>query len=145
MSLVAAAMPDALPVVPLRETVVFPLTIAPISLERSRTRALIDEVSAGDRRVALVAIRASDPRPPRPEDLYAFGTAGVVHDALQAPHDVLRVAVEGTERIRIVGWVRTQPYLVARVHWLPDLVEDGPELDALVRHARRLFLRFVTL
>jgi ATP-dependent Lon protease len=138
-------MPDALPVLPLRETVVFPLTIAPISVERSRARGLIEDVMAGERRVALVAIRASEPRPPRPEDLYAYGTAALVHDALTAPDDVLRVAVEGTERVRIVGWVRTRPYLVARVQWLPDLVEEGAELDALVQTARHLFLRFVSL
>jgi ATP-dependent Lon protease len=53
--------------------------------------------------------------------------------------------VQGLERVRIVGWVRTEPYLVARVQWIPDSVERGVELDALVRSARALFLRFVQL
>jgi ATP-dependent Lon protease len=138
-------MPDALPVLPLRETVVFPLTIAPVSVERSRARSVIEHVIAGDRRLVVVAIRQSEPRPPRPEDLYAFGTAAIVHDTLHAPDDVLRVAVEGTERVRIVGWVRTEPHLIARVQWLPDVVEEGADLDALVRTARQLFMRFVAL
>jgi ATP-dependent Lon protease len=51
--------------------------------------------------------------------------------------------MQGLERVRIVGWVRLEPYLVARVQWLPDVVEHGAELDALARSARQLFLRFV--
>ncbi len=139
----ASAIPDALPVLPLRETVVFPLTIAPVSVERSRARALVDYVAAGDRRVALVAIRAGAGNTLRPEDVYATGTGALVHDVLHAPDDVLRVAVEGTERVRIVGWASTEPYLVAQVRRLPELVEEGAELAPLVRSARHLFLRFV--
>ncbi len=123
-------MPDALPVLPLRETVVFPLTIAPVSVDKERSRRLVEDVSKGNRLVALVAIRESDSRPPRPEDLYAFGTAALVHDSLRGPDDVLRVAVQGLERVRIVGWARTEPYLVARVQWMPDDLERGHELDA---------------
>jgi ATP-dependent Lon protease len=138
-------MPDALPVLPLRETVVFPLTIAPVSVDKERSRRLVEDVSKGNRLVALVAIRESDSRVPRPEDLYAFGTAALVHDSLRGPDDVLRVAVQGLERVRIVGWTRTEPYLVARVQWMPDDLERGHELDALVQSARQLFLRFVSL
>ena len=138
-------MPDALPVLPLRETVVFPLTIAPVSVDKERARRLVEDVSKGNRLVALVAIRESESRPPRPEDLYAFGTAALVHDSLRGPDDVLRVAVQGLERVRIVGWARTEPYLVARVQWMPDDLERGHELDALVHSARQLFLRFVSL
>jgi ATP-dependent Lon protease len=134
-------MPDVLPVLPLRETVVFPLTIAPVTAERQRSDKLVEDVTRGNRLVALVAQRETD----RPEDLYAFGTAAVVHDALRGPGDALRLAVQGLERVRIVGWVRTDPYLVARVQWLPDTVERGAEIDALARSARQLFLRFVDL
>jgi ATP-dependent Lon protease len=142
---VQSPTPDALPVLPLRETVVFPLTIAPVSVDRQRSRKLVEDATSGNRLVALVALRETDTRPPRPEDLYAFGTAALVHDALRGPDDALRLAVQGLERVRIVGWVRTEPYLVARVQWMPDSVEKGVELDALVRSARALFLRFVQL
>jgi ATP-dependent Lon protease len=130
-------------VLPLRETVVFPLTIAPVSVERSRARAVLDHVTAGDRRALLVAIRAGNGHTLRPEDVYATGTAAIVHDVLNAPDDVLRVAVEGTERVRILGWVCTEPYWIAQVRRLPELVEDAAELEPLVRSARNLFLRFV--
>jgi ATP-dependent Lon protease len=139
------ATPDVLPVLPLRETVVFPLTIAPVSVDVERARKLVDDVTHGNRMVALVTQRETDSRPPRPEDLYAFGTAAVVHEALNGPDATMRVAVQGIERIRIVGWARTEPYLFARVQWVSDVVERGVELDALVRAARQLFLRFVSL
>jgi len=141
----ALATPDALPVLPLRETVVFPLTIAPVSIDPDRSRKLLDDATRGDRLVALVAIRGSDSRLPRPQDLYAFATAAIVHQALRGPDNALRVAVQGLQRVRIVGWVQTEPYLIARVQWLPDAVEQSVELDALVLSARRAFLRFVSL
>jgi ATP-dependent Lon protease len=138
-------MPDTLPVLPLRETVLFPLTIAPVSVERSRARPIVDEATAGNRLVALVAIRGAETRAPRPDDLYAFGTASLVHDALLTADDVLRIAVQGVERVRIVGWASTEPRLVAQVEWQADVVDKGPELDALVRAARQRFMRFVSL
>ncbi len=141
----AFATPDALPVLPLRETVVFPLTIAPVSIDHDRSRSLLDDAARGNRLVALVAIRESDSRLPRPQDLYAFATAAIVHDALRGPDNALRVAVQGLQRVRIVAWVQTEPYLIARVRWLPDAIEQSAELDGLVLSARRAFLRFVSL
>jgi ATP-dependent Lon protease len=140
---VATVRPEILPVLPLREAVVFPLTIAPVSVERQRARRLVDEVNGGSRLVALVALRETDAGPPLPEDLYAFGTAALLHDALRGPDDSLRLAVQGLERVRIVGWARTEPYFVANVQWLPDAVDKGAELDALVCTARALYLRFL--
>jgi ATP-dependent Lon protease len=138
-------MPSALAVLPIRDAVVFPLTIAPIFLDKERSRSLVEDVIKGDRLVALVARRDGDARPPSPEELYAFGTAAILHDAVEGPDGVVRAAVQGLERVRIVGWVRTEPYLLARVQWMPDVVEPGADLDALVRAARQAYMRFVSL
>jgi ATP-dependent Lon protease len=142
-----AALPDTLPVLGLRGAVVFPSTIAPICVEGDRARRLLGDAYAmkTPRLVALVTQRAGDACGRCSDDVYAFGTAAVLHDALQGPEDVLRVAVEGLERVRIVGWTRAEPYRIARVCWLPDVVTPGPELDALVAQARGLFARFVGL
>jgi ATP-dependent Lon protease len=138
-------MPSALPVLPIRDAVVFPLTIAPVFLDKERSRHLVADVAKGDRLVALVAQRDGEGRPPSPEELYAFGTAAILHEAVEGPDGVVRAAVQGLERVRIIGWVRTEPYLVARVQWMPDVVEPGQDLDALVRAARQCYLRFVSL
>ncbi len=139
------AMPSVLPVIALREAVVFPLTIAPVFLDNERSRAVAEEIVKGDRLVALVGQRQGDSRVSPPEDLYAYGTAALFHDAVEGPDGVLRAAVQGLERVRIVGWVQTEPYLVARVHWMPDVVEPGHDLDALVLAARHCYLRFASL
>ncbi|HZU84718.1 MAG TPA: LON peptidase substrate-binding domain-containing protein, partial [Polyangiaceae bacterium] len=141
----ALDMPDELPVLPLVEAVVFPLTIAPAPVDVTSSRKLVEDAMKGNRLVLLVAMREGDPRRPRAEDLYAYGTAAVVHDAVMGPDAVLRVAVEGLERARIVDWVRSEPYLVARAQRARDLVEHGSDLDVLLRSARQLFLRFVSL
>ena len=141
----AAQTPDALPVLPLRETVVFPLTIAPVSVDREPLRKLVDDATRGNRLIALAAMREGDATSARREDLYAFATAAIVHEALRGPDNVLRVAVQGLARVRIMSWMQTEPYLVARVHWLPDHIEHGTELDALTLTARELFVRFASL
>ncbi len=138
-------MPSALPVLPVRDAVVFPLTIAPVFVERDRSRQLVEDVAKGDRLVAVVAQRDSEGRPSSPEDLYAFGTAAVLHDVVEGPDGVVRAAVQGLERVRIVGWVRTEPYLIARVQWMPEVVEPGHDLDALLRAARHCYQRYLAL
>jgi ATP-dependent Lon protease len=138
-------MPSALPVLAIRDAVVFPLTIAPVFLDRERSRHLLEDVAKKDRTVALVAQRDSDGRSPSPDELYAFGTAAVLHEVVEGPDGVVRAAVQGVERVRIVGWVRTTPFLVARVQWMPDVVEPGLDLDALVRAARHCYLRYASL
>ncbi|MCL2451193.1 MAG: LON peptidase substrate-binding domain-containing protein, partial [Polyangiaceae bacterium] len=140
-------MPDTLPVLGLRGAVVFPSTIAPICVEGDRARRLVGDAYAmkTPRLVALVTQRSDDGCGHGSDDVYAFGTAAILHDALQGPEDVLRVAVEGLERVRIVGWARAEPYRIARVCWLPDVVAPSPELDELVQNARGLFSRFVGL
>jgi ATP-dependent Lon protease len=143
----SSAMPDTLPVLGLRGTVVFPSTIAPVCVEGECARRLIGDAYAmkTPRLVALVTQRSGDAGGRGADDVYAFGTAAILHDALQGPEDVLRVAVEGLERVRIVGWTRAEPYRVARVCWLPDVVAPSAELDGLVQVARGLFGRFVGL
>ena len=123
------------------------MTIAPICVEGDGARRLIGDAYAmkRPRLVALVTQRSGQAGARGPDDVYAFGTAALLHDALEGPEDVLRVAVQGLERVRIVGWTRTEPYRVARVCWLPDVVAPSAELDGLVQTARGLFARFVAL
>jgi ATP-dependent Lon protease len=138
-------MPSVLPVLALRDAVVLPLTIAPVFLDKERSRLVLEDLVRGDRLVALVGRRDGAALSPAPEDLYAFGTAALFHEAVEGPDGVLRAAVQGLERVRILDWVQTEPYLVARVHWMPDDVERGHDLDALLVAARHCHRRFVSL
>jgi ATP-dependent protease La (LON) substrate-binding domain len=80
------AIPDALPVLPLRDAVVFPLTPVPLAVGQSRSLALVDEVMRGNRLLTLVAQRASGAEPAMPDDLHRVGTVGLIHQLGRPPH-----------------------------------------------------------
>jgi len=136
------SIPDALPVLPLRDMVVFPEMAAPVMVGQPRSLELVREAMKGNRMVAVVAQRNPESVPAQPEDLYGIGTAGVLHELGRA-ENAIRLVVQGLTRVRIVDFVQRQPYLVARVQPAFEPVEQSVELDALVRTVKDLFGRFV--
>jgi ATP-dependent Lon protease len=141
----APPIPDALPVLPLRNMVVFPMAVAPIVVGQERSLRLVDDVMRGNRLLALVTQRNPEARPAGPEDLYRVGTAAVIHQMLRAPDGTVRLVVQGLERIRVIDFLRTEPYLVARIQPAPELEAAGLEVEALSRTVRDLFRRLVAL
>ena len=102
-------IPDALPVLPLRDAVVFPLTAVPLAVGQARSLRLVDEVMQGNRLLALVAQRDPKAEPAGPDDLYRVGTVGVIHQLARVPDGTVRLVVQGLERIRVLDWVGTDP------------------------------------
>src|SRR5215217_4030834 len=139
----APALPATLPILPLRDTVTFPDTLTPLAVGQPRSVTLINDVLAADRRLVMVASRDPEAEEPGPEQLYAVGVAGVVARMLKVPDGTLRVLVQGGQRVRVEEWSSTDPYLVARVSELPDVVSEGPELEALVRNVRDMFTQII--
>jgi ATP-dependent Lon protease len=136
-------LPDVLPVLPLRDAVVFPLTAAPLVVGQPRSVRLVDDVMRGNRLLALVAQREPTPEPATPAVLHRIGTVGMIHQLARGPDGTVRLMVQGIERIRIVDWTGTEPYLIARVEAAPDQVVEGTEADALRRAAADIFRRLV--
>ncbi|HET6371250.1 MAG TPA: LON peptidase substrate-binding domain-containing protein, partial [Nitrospiria bacterium] len=137
-------IPDVLPVLPLRNTVVFPLAVAPLLVGQERSIKLVDEAMRTNRLVALVTQRRAEIQPAGPDDLYRVGTVGTIHQLLRGSDGTLRLIIQGIERVRIVDFVRTEPYLVARIEKSPEVeAEEGMEIEALVRTLRDLFKRVV--
>jgi ATP-dependent Lon protease len=136
-------LPDALPVLPLRETVTFPETLTPLAVGQERSIKLVDDVLGANRMLAMVAARDPENEEPGPKDLYEVGVVGVVARMLKVPDGTLRILVQGTQRVQLGPYVAEQPYLVARVGELPDVVEDGPELEALTRNVQRTFSEII--
>ena len=135
-------IPDTLPVLPLRDAVVLPLTAVPLTVGRPRSVQLVDDVMRGNRLLALVAERdgKSDPGP---EDLHRIGTVGAIHQLHRVPDGTVRLMVQGIERIRLVDFTGTEPYLVARVEVLKDQTDQATEVDALRRAVVDVFRRLV--
>jgi ATP-dependent Lon protease len=138
------SLPATLPVLPLRDAVAFPETLIPLAVGQERSVALINDALGGDRMIAMVASRNPEEESPAPEDLYEVGVAGVVVRMLKVPDGSLRILVQATQRIRIVGWERSEPYLVAAVEEAPDTgTRETPELIALVRNVQATFASIV--
>jgi ATP-dependent Lon protease len=136
-------LPEGLPVLPLKDTVTFPDTLTPLAVGQERSVKLVNDVLGGERMLAMVAAKSPDIEEPGPDDLYRVGVAGTVARMLRVPDGSLRVLVQGTTRIRILDFVATEPYLVARVREEPDIVEPTPELEALKRNVQMTFAQIV--
>jgi ATP-dependent Lon protease len=137
-------LPATLPVLPLRDTVTFPETLVPLAVGQERSMALINDALGGNRMIAMVASRDPEIEAPSPENLYEVGVAGVVARMLKVPDGTLRILVQATQRIRVTGFARTDPYLVAQVEELPDIsTTETPELLALVRNVQATFTNIV--
>ncbi|MFL5885881.1 MAG: endopeptidase La [Thermoleophilaceae bacterium] len=136
-------LPEGLPVLPLKETVTFPDTLTPLAVGQERSIELINDVLGGERMLAMVASKNPDVDVPGPDDLYRVGVAGTVARMLKVPDGTLRILVQGAQRVNILDFVATEPYLVARIEEAPDVVEPSPELEALKRNVQMTFGQIV--
>ena len=132
-------VPSTLPVLPLKETVVFPQSMTPLAIGQERSIALVDEVASGDRMLALVAVRNEDVETPGWDDLHEIGTAAVVHKLIRIPDGTLRILVQGVKRIRLDRRVQEEPYLIGEFVDVPEVVEESKELEALTRNVQNQF------
>lgn len=139
------SLPDALSVLPLRDTVAFPMAVIPLLVGQERSVKLVEDAMRSNRMILLVAQKSVEARPAGPEDLYRMGTAAVIQQLLRAPDGTLRLVVQGLERVRIVDFARTEPYLVARIERSPEIIEEGVEVEAFIRAVRDLIQRLTPL
>ena len=136
-------VPDALPVLPLRDAVVLPLTTVPLAVGQPRSVRLIDDVMRGSRLVALVAQLDPKVEASALGDLSRVGTVGMIHQLMRAPDGSVRLMVQGIERIRLLDLVGTEPYLVARVEVSREPAVTGTEVEALRLAVVDVFRRVV--
>jgi ATP-dependent Lon protease len=137
--------PAALPVLPLKETVVFPQSMSPLAIGQERSVQLIDDVVAGDRLLALITTRDASVDLPGWADIYEVGTIALVHKMIKVPDGTLRILVQGIERVRLENQLEVDPYLLGEFSALPDVLEETPELEALTRNVQGLFARIIGL
>jgi ATP-dependent Lon protease len=139
-------LPEALPVLPLRGTVVFPESVAPLAIGEPRSVRLIDDVlDRPDRLLVLVASRDPDLEEPPPDALYDVGTAALVQRMLRVPDGGVRILVQGLQRVRIGPYAQTEPFLVAAVEAVPDRAERTTQVEALARNLQAVFIRIIDL
>src|ERR1700752_3826654 len=134
------SIPNELPILPVRDTVLFPGGVQPLTVGREGSLALLNSLHGDEKLLGIVA--QHDPRVEEPAaaDLHLVGTAAKIHKLVRMPNGNVVVFLEGLQRIRIVDLVSFRPFLKAKVEIQPDIVgEQDAELMALERNARELF------
>jgi ATP-dependent Lon protease len=140
---VGGGLPEALPLLPLKDSVPFPDTLMPLAIGQPRSIDLVNDALGGNRMLVMVASREGEIENPGPDDLFTVGVAGVVARMLKVPDGSLRVLVHGAQRVEIGDVVQHDPYLVTRITPVPDVVDPSPELEALFRNVQGTFAQIV--
>src|SRR6266849_2965031 len=135
------AEPFEIPVLPLRNTTLFPETMVPLSAGRPASVAAVEAALAGEEKLlACVSVRPekTDDEDTKPADLFEVGTL-VMIKRMERVDDTLHLIVQGTDRIRVLNWVQEEPFLRARVQILPELeVKNREEVEADKRNVQSL-------
>jgi ATP-dependent Lon protease len=139
------SIPDVLPVLPLKETVIYPFAVQPLGVGQERSIRLIDDVMRGDRLVVLVAQKSAETEQAGPEDIFKIGTVARVARMIRMPDGTIQIIVQGLERVAIGEFTQEKPYLAAHVTLKPDTQEEDNETEAIKRNVVSYFQRLVAL
>jgi len=140
-------IPDELPILPLRDTVLFPNSFMPLAVARESSVRLIDEAISAGKLIGVFTQRDASVDEPQQSDLYDIGTASHIHKMFKLPDGSLRLIVQGLARLRLDDVTEMRPYLRARVTpAVETLAEtDRLEIDALLRNIKTSFQKVVSL
>jgi ATP-dependent Lon protease len=138
-------VPNELPILPLRGTVLYPDLILPIMVGRKRSVKLIDDAMDGDRIIGVVTQKKSEVEDPKEGDLNPFGVAALILRMIRELDGSQRVIVQGVSRVKIKEFYQKEPYFKAKVDVFEEEVPQGVEIDALMMNLKNLFQRAVEL
>jgi ATP-dependent Lon protease len=141
------SIPSELPILPLRDTVLFPNSFMPLAVARESSVRLIDDAIANGKMIAVFTQRDPAVEEPKQEDLFHVGTATHIHKMFKLPDGSLRLIVQGLARLTLDEVVATEPYLRARVSTASDDLKEADrlEIDALARNIKTNFQQVVSL
>ena len=139
------SIPDELPILPLKDTVIYPFAVQPLGVGQERSIRLIDEVMRGNRLVVLVAQKSAEIEQAGPDDIFKIGTVSRIARMIRMPDGTIQIIVQGLERVAIGEITQEKPYLVARVALKPDIQEEDDQTEAIKRNVVGYFQRLVAL
>ncbi len=143
--IVAADVPDTVPVLPLRDVVVYPHMVIPLFVGREKSILALDQAMKGDKQILLVAQKAADVDDPKADDLYRVGTVATILQLLKLPDGTVKVLVEGVSRARVTSLVATESF-AAKLEPMPDIdINDEREIDVLTRSVVSQFEQYVKM
>ncbi|OGE71023.1 endopeptidase La [Candidatus Daviesbacteria bacterium RIFOXYD1_FULL_41_10] len=138
-------LPDRLPLVPLRDVVMFPGTTLPIASGRAKSKAALDQVWSGSKMIVFVTQKNARIDDPGEKDLYQVGTICLVKRMIKNPEGDYTVSAEGISKVFIKKFTLFEPYLEVEIEEIPELYAKTEETEALVRTVKEQFRRFLDL
>ncbi len=129
-------IPNQLPILPIRNIVVFPGTVMPLNVGRQKSKNLLDEVMPGEKVIGVVTQRNSDVEDPQMVDLHGVGVAAMILKLFKLPDGNQSIIVHGLTRFRVLSLDQTDPFALGRIEVLEVHMVEGPGLDALVASVR---------
>ncbi|MBK6292727.1 MAG: endopeptidase La [Ignavibacteria bacterium] len=140
----APAIPTQMPVLPLRDIVIYPYMIFPVLIGRASSLKAVAEALERDKFILVTSQRHASTEDAGFDDIHKVGTVAKILQVMRLPNNLLKVLVEGAVTAKIVGTARTEPYLEAKVETIAPVVnEKDRNLKALIRHATELFEEYV--
>ncbi|OGQ03991.1 MAG: endopeptidase La [Deltaproteobacteria bacterium RBG_19FT_COMBO_46_12] len=140
------SLPETIPLLPVRDFVVFPYMVLPLFVSREKSIKSLEEALSKDRLIFLVAQKKVSEEDPSPNDLYRVGTVGVVMKMLKLPDGKVKILVQGLSKASIKETLQTTPYLLVKVENIKDpfITEITLETEALMRNVREQLERIVS-
>jgi len=138
-------VPNALPILPIRNLVVFPGTVMPLNIGRPKSKSLLEEVMPGNKILGAVTQRVAEAEDPGQADLYSVGAVCQILKLFRLPDGNQSIIVHGVARFRLVEMLKTDPYLLARIEILEEICQPSTTLDALVQSVRQQANRVIEL
>jgi ATP-dependent Lon protease len=137
--------PEELPILPIRESVLYPKMILPFMVSQERLIKLIDAALVTNKMIGIVALRNKEATDVKPGDLHEVGCAAYILKMLKMPNNSIRLLIQGISRIRLTEFTQEEPYLRAKVTTLLDYGEKTTEAQALMVGAKGIFQKFVEM
>ena len=143
----ARKVPDTMPLLPVRDVVVYPFMILPLFVGREKSVRAVDESLSRDRLILLVAQRDAEKEDPGVDEIHSVGTVAMIMRMLKMPDGRVKVLVQGLTRARVLGIERRDPYFEARIVEIHEAegVTSAIEVEALIRSVKELVSKSVTL
>jgi ATP-dependent Lon protease len=141
-----ASLPETLPLLALKNTVLFPGVVLPITVGRDTSLRLVKDAYAGDRLVGVVAQKSAEVENPGPDDLYRVGTAASILKLIKMPDGSVSIVIQGKRRFEVTAFTQQEPYLRAAVAAIEESEpEDSAELEGRVRSIKELAIQIVNM
>jgi ATP-dependent Lon protease len=138
-------IPSLIPILPIRNIVVFPGTVMPLNVGRQKSKNLLDEVMPAEKLIGVITQKNAEVEDPAATDLFTVGTACMILKLFKLPDGNQSIIVHGLVRFRLMGIEQTEPFAMGRIEVLEDILSPGTGLDALVASVRQQANRVIEL